>query len=297
MNTVSQIPCVPISGTTKLTALLGSPVAHSISPLMHNRAFQALGLDYAYLCFDVTEETLPSAVAGLKAVGIRGFNVTMPNKNKILELVDQLSPVSRICRSVNTVVNDNGILTGTSTDGTGYMEAVRDAGYDITGEEITMMGGGGASTAICAQAALDGIRRIHIFVRPSSRFYTRTLELAETINRTTACHAEVFNHNDHAALRRALLRSRLLINGTPVGMAPDTGKSIIEDVSLFHRDLVVSDLIYSPRKTRFLQLAESVGCRTFNGMYMLLYQGAESFRIWTGHDMPTDLIKREFFSD
>lgn len=291
-----NIPAIPISGTTKLTALLGSPVSHSISPLMHNRAFQYLGLDYAYLCFDVTEKTLPEAVEGLKAVGIRGFNLTMPNKNKIMELVDHISPVSQICKSINTVVNDNGVLTGTSTDGIGYMEAVRDAGYDVTGQEITMMGGGGASTAICAQAALDEIRHIHIFVRPSSRFYRRTLELADTINRTTSCRATVYDHDDKTALRQALSRSRLLINGTPVGMAPDAEHSIIEDTSLFHEDLIVSDLIYNPRKTRLMQLAESVGCKAFNGMYMLLYQGAESFQIWTGQDMPVDLIKQEYFS-
>ncbi len=286
---------IPVTGTTKLTALLGSPVAHSLSPLMHNCAFRHLGLDYAYLCFDVTEKELPSAVEGLKAIGIRGFNLTMPNKNKIMELVDHISPVSQICRSINTVVNDGGVLTGTSTDGIGYMEALHDAGYDVAGEEITMMGGGGASTAICAQAALDGIRHIHIFVRPSSRFYQRTLELADTINRTTPCRASVYDHEDQSSLRQALSRSRLLINGTPVGMAPDTEHSIIEDTSLFHENLIVSDLIYNPRKTRLMQLAESVGCSTFNGMYMLLYQGAESFRIWTGQNMPVELIKTNYF--
>lgn len=290
------IPEIPITGTTKLTALLGSPVAHSLSPLMHNFAFRRLGLDYVYLCFDVTEKELPQAVEGLKAVGIRGFNLTMPNKNKIMELVDHISPVSRICKSINTVVNDDGVLTGTSTDGIGYMEALHDAGYDVTGEEITMMGGGGASTAICAQAALDGIRHIHIFVRPTSRFYRRTLELADMINRTTPCRASVYDHADQTALRDALSRSRLLINGTPVGMAPDTGHSIIEDTSMFHENLIVSDLIYNPRKTRLMQLAESVGCSTFNGMYMLLYQGAESFRIWTGQNMPVDLVKANYFT-
>lgn len=290
------IPEIPITGTTKLTALLGSPVAHSLSPLMHNFAFRRLGLDYAYLCFDVTEKELPQAVKGLKAVGIRGFNLTMPNKNKIMELVDHISPVSRICKSINTVVNDDGVLTGTSTDGIGYMEALHDAGYDVTGEEITMMGGGGASTAICAQAALDGIRHIHIFVRPTSRFYRRTLELADMINRTTPCRASVYDHADQTALRDALSRSRLLINGTPVGMPPDTDHSIIEDTSMFHENLIVSDLIYNPRKTRLMQLAESVGCSTFNGMYMLLYQGAESFRIWTGQNMPVDLVKANYFT-
>ena len=157
---------------------------------------------------------------GLKAVGIRGFNLTMPNKIRIMDLVDHISPVSRICRSINTVVNDDGVLTGTSTDGIGYMEALHDAGYDVTGEEITMMGGGGASTAICAQAALDGIRHIHIF-RPSFQpLYQRTLELADTINRTTPCRASVYDHADLTSLRQALSRSRLLINGTPVAWRP-----------------------------------------------------------------------------
>lgn len=150
---------IPITGHTRLTALLGSPVAHSISPLMHNEAFQLLDLDYTYLCFEVNEETLPAAVDGLKACGIRGFNLTMPNKNKIVELLDELSPAARLIGAVNTVVNDDGHLTGYNTDGVGYMQAVKDAGYDITGKTITIMGAGGAATAICAQAALDGVEK------------------------------------------------------------------------------------------------------------------------------------------
>ena len=160
---------IPITGHTRLTALLGSPVAHSIYPLMHNEAFRLLDLDYTYLCFDVTEDTLPTAVAGLKACGIRGFNLTMPNKNKIVELLDELSPAARLIGAVNTVVNDNGRLTGYNTDGVGYMQAVRDAGYDVIGKTITIMGAGGAATAICAQAALDGVKKIHIFARETTK--------------------------------------------------------------------------------------------------------------------------------
>lgn len=288
---------IPITGHTRLTALLGSPVAHSISPLMHNEAFQLLDLDYTYLCFDVNEETLPAAVDGLKACGIRGFNLTMPNKNKIVELLDELSPAARLIGAVNTVVNDDGHLTGYNTDGVGYMQAVKDAGYDITGKAITIMGAGGAATAICAQAALDGVEKIHIFARETSRFWDRTQKLAENINSTLPCKAVLHENKDTAALAQAISESALLLNATSVGMAPNTEGTIIEDTSLYHPDLIVSDVIYNPRETRFLKEAREAGCRTFNGMYMLLYQGAEAFRLWTGKEMPVKEIKAKFFAD
>ena len=288
---------IPITGHTRLTALLGSPVAHSISPLMHNEAFQLLDLDYTYLCFEVNEETLPAAVDGLKACGIRGFNLTMPNKNKIVELLDELSPAARLIGAVNTVVNDDGHLTGYNTDGVGYMQAVKDAGYDITGKTITIMGAGGAATAICAQAALDGVEKIHIFARETSRFWDRTQKLAENINSTLPCKAVLHENKDTAALAQAISESALLLNATSVGMAPNTEGTIIEDTSLYHPDLIVSDVIYNPRETRFLKEAREAGCRTFNGRYMLLYQGAEAFRLWTGKEMPVKEIKANFFAD
>lgn len=288
---------IPITGHTRLTALLGSPVAHSISPLMHNEAFQLLDLDYTYLCFEVNEETLPAAVDGLKACGIRGFNLTMPNKNKIVELLDELSPAARLIGAVNTVVNDDGHLTGYNTDGVGYMQAVKYAGYDITGKTITIMGAGGAATAICAQAALDGVEKIHIFARETSRFWDRTQKLAENINSTLPCKAVLHENKDTAALAQAISESALLLNATSVGMAPNTEGTIIEDTSLYHPDLIVSDVIYNPRETRFLKEAREAGCRTFNGMYMLLYQGAEAFRLWTGKEMPVKEIKANFFAD
>ena len=145
---------ITITGHTKLTGLLGSPVDHSISPLMHNEAFHLLSLDYAYLCFDVTENTLPDAVNGLKACGIRGFNLTMPCKNRIVELLDELSPSARLIGAVNTVVNENGRLIGHNTDGVGYMRSVKDAGHNIIGKTMTLMGAGGAATAICARLLL-----------------------------------------------------------------------------------------------------------------------------------------------
>ena len=287
---------IPITGHTQLTALLGSPVAHSISPMMHNEAFQLLDLDYVYLCFDVNEKSLPAAVEGLKTCNIRGFNLTMPNKNKIVELLDELSPAARLIGAVNTVVNDNGHLTGYNTDGVGYMQAVKDAGYDIHGKTITVMGAGGAATAICAQAALDGIEEIHIFARETSRFWNRTENLVKNINSTLPCHAVLHENGDKAALSDAISKSTLLLNATSVGMAPNTDGTIITDTSLYHPDLIVSDVIYNPRETRFLLEAREAGCRTFNGMYMLLYQGAEAFRLWTGKDMPVKEIKAKYFS-
>lgn len=286
---------VHITGHTQLTALLGSPVAHSISPLMHNEAFAQLGLDYVYLCFDVNEDSLETAVNGLKAAGIRGFNLTMPNKNLMAQLADRLSPAAQLLGAVNTVVNDGGLLTGYNTDGIGYMRSVQDAGYDVIGKTITVMGAGGAASAICAQAALDGVRKIHIFARPTSRFWERTVKLADTINQTTRCRVLLHEHSDGSALKDALQESALLVNGTSVGMAPNTDSTILPDTSLLHPDLIVSDVIYNPRKTRLLSEAEAAGCRTFNGMYMLLYQGAEAFRLWTGLDMPVDVIKAKYF--
>jgi shikimate dehydrogenase len=284
-----------ITGHTGLTALLGSPVSHSISPFMHNEAFRLLGLDYVYLCFDVTEKTLPEVVTGLKAAGIRGFNLTMPNKNKIMELLDELSPAARMIGAVNTVVNDHGRLIGHNTDGIGYMQSLAYAGHSIKGKTMTVMGAGGAATAICAQAALDGVDVLHIFARKTSRFWSRMEHLAGTICETTSCRAILHDNSDTQALAKALAKSALLVNATSVGMAPNVDRTILPDTGMLRPDLVVSDVIYNPRETRFLREAREAGCATFNGMYMLLYQGAEAFRLWTGQDMPVDAIRDKYF--
>ena len=152
-----------ITGHTVLTGLLGSPVAHSISPMMHNEAFRQLELDYAYLAFDVGTDNLKTAVDGLKVMGVRGFNLTMPDKNLMCSLVDKLSPASEIGGAVNTVVNDNGVLTGYTTDGIGFMRAVSETGVDIIGKKMTLLGAGGAAAAILIQAALDKVAEISVF--------------------------------------------------------------------------------------------------------------------------------------
>lgn len=286
---------IPITGHTGLTALLGSPVAHSISPMMHNESFRYHNLDYVYLCFDVNEEGLAIAVDGLKKIGIRGFNLTMPNKNKMIEFVDHLSPAGELIGAINTVVNDDGILTGHNTDGVGFMRSLEDAGHNVIGKTMTVLGAGGAATAICAQAALDGVKCIHIFARTTSRFWNRTAEFVKKINEMTNCQAILHDNDDKEALRQALEESALLVNASSVGMAPNTDASLVEDPSYFHQGLIVYDAIYNPRETKLLRLAREAGCETCNGLYMLLYQGAEAFRIWTGKEMPVDLIKEKYF--
>lgn len=284
-----------ITGHTRLTGLLGSPVSHSISPLMHNEAFRLLGLDYAYLCFDVGEDALEDAVKGLRTLNTRGWNCTMPDKQRMCELCDSLSPAARMIGAVNTVVNENGILTGHNTDGIGYMMAVKEAGFDIIGKNMTLLGAGGAATAIAVQAALDGVKTLYIFNR-RGRSWEHAVQLTDTINADTSCHAVLFDLADTKALAKCLDESSLLTNGTSVGMAPRESECILADGSLLHPELVVSDIIYNPRKTRLMQIAESKGCPTFNGLYMLLFQGAEAFRLWTGREMPVEEIKKLYFA-
>lgn len=285
-----------ITGHTGLYGLFGSPVAHSLSPMMHNRSFELLGLDNVYLCFDVNEENLKQAVDGLKIAGIKGFNCTMPCKNRMAELCDELSPAASLIGAVNTVVNKDGKLYGYSTDGYGFWETAREADFHPEGKTVTLMGMGGAATAIAAQGALDGLSELHLYVRPTSRFWKRAEHLTEELNRRTSCKVMLFEHQDTASLRKSLADSDLLINGTSVGMAPHTDQTILPDTSMFRPSCLVGDLIYEPAETMFLRQAREAGCRTFNGMYMLLYQGAEAFRIWTGQDMPVDIIKKEYFS-
>lgn len=283
-----------ITGHTVLTALLGSPVAHSISPMMHNESFRLLGLDYAYLAFDVDLEHLEIAVDGLKTMNCRGFNCTMPHKTLVCEYVDHMSDAAKLIGAVNTVVNDNGILTGHNTDGIGYMQSVKAAGFDIIGKNMTLFGVGGAATAILAQAALDGVKNINVFNRKSASF-DKAIPFIDKLNRETNCNVSLYDLADETMLRKSLQDSQILTNGTSVGMAPNTDATILTNTSMLHEDLIVSDVIYNPEETLLMKQAKAAGCRTFNGLYMLLYQGAEAFKIWTGKEMPVDIIKKKYF--
>lgn len=283
-----------ITGHTSLYALLGSPVAHSKSPMMHNESFKFHGINAVYLCFDVDEDHLKTAVEGLKAIGIRGFNCTMPVKNRMMELADDFSPAARLIGATNTCVIDGGKIIAHNTDGIGYMHACRDAGFEIAGGTMTLLGAGGAASAICVQAALDGVKKINVFsIRDV--FFERAERLVNRINAETSCKAALFELGNDAELADSIAHSDILTNATSVGMAPNTDACLIPDISMLRKGLIVSDVIYNPAKTKLFKMAEEAGCHVFNGMYMLLYQGAEAFKIWTGKEMPVHIIKEKFF--
>lgn len=283
-----------ITGKTRLTGLLGSPVAHSVSPLMHNEAFRLLDLDYAYLCFDIKEDQMAEAVKALKLLNVRGFNCTMPVKIRMCELADQLSPAAELIGAVNTVVNEDGVMIGHNTDGVGFTSAVKSYGYDIVGKKMTLLGAGGAATAMAVQAALDGVSEIAIFNR-KTRSWGRGQQLVDNINKKTDCKAALYDLDDETELRRQLSDSYLLANGTPSGMAPNSDTTPVPDVTMLHEGLVIYDAVYNPRETRLMAEGKTRGCKVHNGMYMLLYQGAEAFRLWTGQDMPVDEIREKYF--
>ena len=189
---------------------------------------------------------------------------------------------------------ENGKLIGHNTDGIGYMKAVQHAGLDLIGKKMTLLGAGGAATAILVQAALDGVAEISVFSRPGKRF-DQTLETIAQLRGMSSCNIHLYDFSDETILRREIQESALLTNATSVGMAPNTEASLVADLSIFHKDLVVSDIIYNPKETTLLKLAKEAGCQTFNGLYMLLYQGAEAFKLWAGEDMPVDAIKKAYF--
>ena len=286
---------IPITGHTGLTCLLGQPVVHSVSPEMHNESFRYHGLDYVYLAFDVAPEQFEAAVDGLITFNARGWNCTMPHKRRMFERVDKLSKEAELIGAVNTVVQENGVLTGFNTDGKGYMTAVTDAGFDIIGKKMTLLGAGGAATAILVQAALDGVAEINVF-NVRDNFFGRAEEIVAKLNERTECKVTLHDFSDPEVLRASIAESTILVNGTSVGMAPNVDRTIITDTSMFHKDLFVFDVIYNPQETRLLREAKEAGCKTGNGMYMLLYQGAASFKLWTGEEMPVEIIKEKYFS-
>ena len=279
-----------ITGHTELLGLIATPIRHSKSPVMHNAACRALGLDYAYLAFDIQPDQLEDAVTGFKALNVRGWNVSMPYKTTIGQYLDHITPIAKMCGAINTVINDHGVLTGTITDGTGYMTALKDQGIDIIGKKMTIVGAGGAATAIVMQAALDGVKEISIFnIKDAS--WDRALENVEKINSQTQCKAQLFDLNDHETLRKEINESVIFTNATNVGMGKLEGQMVLPDTSYLRKDLIVSDVIYMPEKTKLLEEAEKIGCKTINGLGMMLYQGAASFKLWTDQDMPIDVVK------
>ena len=279
-----------ITGHTELIGLIATPIRHSSSPRMHNEAFAKLGLDYAYLAFEVGNEELEDTIKGFRAMKVRGSNVSMPNKTVVHKYLDKLSDAAQMCGAVNTIVNDNGVLTGHITDGIGYMSGLKDAGIDIIGKKMTIVGAGGAATAIQVQAALDGVKEISIFNR-KDEFYERAQKTVKDINEKTNCKATLYDLEDLDKLKEEIASSYIFTNATGMGMKPLEGQTYIPDKSFLREDLIVTDVVYAPAETALLKMAKEVGCKTLNGFPMMLFQGAAAFKLWTNQDMPIEHVK------
>lgn len=279
-----------ITGHTELIGLIATPIRHSSSPRMHNEAFAKLGLDYAYLAFEVGNEELEDTIKGFRAMKVRGSNVSMPNKTVVHKYLDKLSDAAEMCGAVNTIVNDDGVLTGHITDGIGYMSGLKDAGIDIIGKKMTIVGAGGAATAIQVQAALDGVKEISIFNR-KDEFYERAKKTVKDINEKTNCKATLYDLEDLDKLKEEIASSYIFTNATGMGMKPLEGQTYIPDKSFLREDLIVTDVVYAPAETALLKMAKEVGCKTLNGFPMMLFQGAAAFKLWTNQDMPIEHVK------
>ena len=279
-----------ITGHTELIGLIATPIRHSSSPRMHNEAFAKLGLDYAYLAFEVGNEELEDTIKGFRAMKVRGSNVSMPNKTVVHKYLDKLSDAAEMCGAVNTIVNDDGVLTGHITDGIGYMSGLKDAGIDIIGKKMTIVGAGGAATAIQVQAALDGVKEISIFNR-KDEFYERAQKTVKDINEKTNCKATLYDLEDLDKLKEEIASSYIFTNATGMGMKPLEGQTYIPDKSFLREDLIVTDVVYAPAETVLLKMAKEVGCKTLNGFPMMLFQGAAAFKLWTNQDMPIEHVK------
>lgn len=277
-----------IKGTTGLMGLIGSPVGHSGSPEMYNFSFRYHNLDYAYLAFDIKEDQVKEALEAIRLFRMRGCNVTMPCKNEAAKYMDELSPAARIIGAVNTIVNDNGKLTGHITDGTGFVRNLREHGVEVRDKKLVVLGAGGAATAIQVQCALDGAREISIF-NPDDPFLARAKSTAEKLSKERPeCKVRVFCLEDQERLKAEIAEADILVNGTLAGMKPHEEVSPITDTSVFRPELVVVDVVYNPEETRLLREAKEAGCKTVGGKGMLLWQGAAAYKLYTGLEMPAE---------
>lgn len=279
-----------ITGHTELIGLMAYPIRHSSSPAMQNEAFAKLGYDYAYLAFEVDNDSLEDAITGMRALKMRGSNVSMPNKTVVGQYLDELSPAAKLCGAVNTIVNDNGHLTGHITDGIGFMAALKDNQIDAIGKKMTIAGAGGAATAVEIQAALDGVAELSVFNR-NDEFWERAKDNVRKINEHTNCKATLYPLEDLDQLKKEISDSFLFANATGMGMKPLEGQTYIPDISFLRPDLIVVDIVYAPRETALLKLAKEAGCQTMNGLGMMLFQGSAAFELWTGEPMPIPYMK------
>ena len=268
-----------MDANTKLIALIGDPVAHSVSPAMHNAAFRALGLNYAYLAFRVQAAILGDAVSGLRGMGLRGANVTIPHKEVVLPHLDEIDEKARRIGAVNTIVNDAGRLIGYNTDAPGFLAALKTGGYEPKGERAVVLGAGGAARAVVFALQDAGA---------SVAIVNRTLASAQTLAAETDAVAFQITKTGFQA---ALAGASLVVNATSVGMNPNDLSTPLP-FHLMRPGLTIFDTIYHPRQTRLLKEAAAAGCRTIGGLEMLVEQGALAFERWIGEAAPREVMRQ-----
>lgn len=273
-----------IDGYTRLVAVVANPIKHSISPFIHNSAFEATNTNGVYLAWEVDATELAETVANIRRYQMYGINLSMPYKEQVIPYLDRLSEEACLIGAVNTVVNREGTLIGYNTDGKGFFKSL--PSFKISRKRLVLLGAGGAAKAILAQAILDGVSQISVFVRSSSMEKTRPY--LEKIQNATGFRVDLFALEDIQELQDSITQADLLVNATSVGM--DGSSQPIPTSIVLPEKLMVADVIYQPFETPFLKWAKEQGNQSINGLGMLLYQAAEAFELWTGKEMPTDQI-------
>ena len=268
-----------ITGSTNIAGLIGHPVEHSFSPPMHNSAFNALNMDWAYVAFDVDPLNLKSAIEGAKSLNIRGLNVTIPHKIEVMRYLDEIDEVAALIGAVNTIDFRN--MKGYNTDGIGAVKAIEEV-TSIKNRNVVVAGAGGASRAISFYIAKYGAESITIL----NRNVDKALNLANDINLIEDVKADSISQ-----INNYIGDADILIDTTPVGMHPDVDADAIVSADDMHEDLVVFDAVYNPNETSLIKQAIKANAKPVYGIKMLLYQGAESFKIWTGQNPPVDVME------
>lgn len=273
-----------IDGHTRLAAVVAKPIKHSISPFIHNTAFEKTAVNGVYLAWEIGVEDLEATVDNIRRYNMFGINLSMPYKQEVIQYLDELAPSARLIGAVNTVVNENGTLIGYNTDGKGFFKSL--PSFAIQGKKMTILGAGGAATAIIAQAALDNAEEIFVFTRQAS--YEKTVRKMAAISHQTKSRIQVLTLEDADSLQDKINQSDLLVNGTSLGM-DGISMPLPEKIEL-PSQILVADVIYQPFETPFLKWARNQNATAINGLGMLLYQGAEAFELWTGKIMPSQEI-------
>ncbi len=274
-----------VTGKTRVCGVIGDPIEHSLSPIMHNAAFEALGLDYVFLAFKVKPAYVADAVDGMRALNIRGLNVTMPHKKTVMANLDRIDLSAQIINSVNTILNKENLLFGFNTDGVGAVKALKENGVELKGRKVLLLGAGGAARAI-AYAMAKEADELTVLNRTVKQAQALTKLLEKTANKRIV--AGSLSAED---IQQNLRDSDILINATSVGMKPHPEESPVPP-KLLRPNLSVMDIVYNPLETKLAKEAKAAGAKVVSGVEMLIYQGAASFEIWTGKSAPVEVMRK-----